>query len=255
LLALVAFLLKRHHEEPPPVASAPPAAGTVAVEILSPADGARISERATHLTGRASGPGVSLVALEVNGHPQQSPVSPSGEWEADVMTEETTNTIVARVQGSDGGRAEDRATLNNPTAQTPRLRAQLTWDNGNTDVDLYVVTPQRTVVFFGNGLDPASGAELDFDNQQGYGPENITLQRTPPPGDYRILANWFSGDPSAKPNTAVEIFVDGVSAKRATQRLAAPAGQWSDGAPPGTYFVAGVAHVAANGQITMAGGR
>jgi len=80
----------------------------------------------------------------------------------------------------------------------------LTWDQPNTDLDLYVYEPtgNNAVCYFdANCATPggaaASGAVLDTDNTKGYGPENYSLSvaagNTLLPGTYRVRAHYFDG--------------------------------------------------------------
>jgi len=59
---------------------------------------------------------------------------------------------------------------------TGDLQVTLTWDTDFSDVDLYVLEPDSTWVWYGNTVGPT--ATLDFDDTEGFGPENIFV----PPG-------------------------------------------------------------------------
>lgn len=78
------------------------------------------------------------------------------------------------------------------TSQVPptALRTTLTWDTGGTDVDLWVTDPNGEKCYYANRY-TASGLELDFDDTNGYGPENITTTNIIP-GDYLVQAHYYS---------------------------------------------------------------
>jgi hypothetical protein len=82
----------------------------------------------------------------------------------------------------------------------------LTWDQDESDADLYVYEPgtDNNVCYFDapcreeNGA-TALGAILDTDNENGFGPENYTLSTaagdTLAPGTYRVRVHYFEGSP------------------------------------------------------------
>ena len=73
-----------------------------------------------------------------------------------------------------------------PTA----LRITLTWDTADTDVDLWCTDPNGEKCYYANRT-TASGLHLDFDDTNGYGPENITTT-TIIPGDYLVQVHYYS---------------------------------------------------------------
>lgn len=78
------------------------------------------------------------------------------------------------------------------TSQVPptALRVTLTWDTGGTDVDLWVTDPNGEKCYYAN-RNTASGLSLDFDDTNGYGPENITTTNIIP-GDYFVQVHYYS---------------------------------------------------------------
>ena len=72
------------------------------------------------------------------------------------------------------------------------IRITLTWEGGPlTDVDLHLIDPNYERVFYRHKLS-AIGAELDVDDRDGYGPENITLERGKAiEGRYQIIVNYY----------------------------------------------------------------
>ncbi|MDD2683912.1 MAG: hypothetical protein PHY21_07280 [Candidatus Cloacimonetes bacterium] len=73
-----------------------------------------------------------------------------------------------------------------PTA----LRITLSWDTGGTDVDLWVTDPNGERCYYAH-RNTASGLSLDFDDTNGYGPENITTSSIIP-GDYVVQVHFYS---------------------------------------------------------------
>jgi uncharacterized protein YfaP (DUF2135 family) len=80
-----------------------------------------------------------------------------------------------------------------------KLLTTLTWNQNNTDVDLYVTepAPSNQTAWFAN-KSTTNGLTLDFDNTIGFGPEHTTLTTTGPnpgvalPGQYIVLVHYYS---------------------------------------------------------------
>ena len=76
------------------------------------------------------------------------------------------------------------------------ITVTLAW-NSEDDLDLHLVEPDGTVVYYSHPRSP-NGAELDIDmNAAGAhnneNPiENICYRRTPPPGKYKVLVHFFN---------------------------------------------------------------
>jgi hypothetical protein len=76
----------------------------------------------------------------------------------------------------------------------------LAWKTSD-DLDLHLVEPDGTVVYYGNKKS-INGAELDIDmnvsGQNSVNPiENICYRRTPPRGSYRVLVHFFGRSSTA----------------------------------------------------------
>lgn len=78
------------------------------------------------------------------------------------------------------------------TAEIPPqgFRVTLSWDTGGTDVDLWTTGPNGEKCYYAN-QSTGDGLILDFDDTNGYGPENITCA-TPPEGDYLVQVHYYS---------------------------------------------------------------
>lgn len=70
------------------------------------------------------------------------------------------------------------------------FRVTLSWDTGGTDVDLWTTGPNGVKCYY-NNPSTGDGLVLDFDDTNGYGPENIACA-TPPEGDYLVQVHYFS---------------------------------------------------------------
>ena len=74
------------------------------------------------------------------------------------------------------------------------LRVTITWNTDATDVDLWVLEPDGTKVFYSHPRS-ASGGELSQDQTQGYGPERYQVRQARP-GVYRVLVHYFRPNPN-----------------------------------------------------------
>ncbi len=102
------------------------------------------------------------------------------------------NAIVATApERPDTSRIDPRLLKNLPLD----LRAVLTWDADNTDIDLWVTDPNGERAYYGNRL-TWQGGRMSLDFTGGYGPEEFALKRAKP-GKYRIEAQYF-GDRQQK---------------------------------------------------------
>jgi uncharacterized protein YfaP (DUF2135 family) len=76
------------------------------------------------------------------------------------------------------------------------ITATLSW-NSLDDIDLHLIEPDGTRIFFGNPRS-RNGGELDVDmnaegrTDQDHPIENICYQGTPPLGKYKILVHFFN---------------------------------------------------------------
>ena len=95
-----------------------------------------------------------------------------------------------RVANHFGDRLEKLA-----AAQTPSdLRVTISWNTDATDVDLWVIEPDATKVFYQNKTSPAGG-ELSQDQTQGYGPERYQIKKARQ-GVYKVLVHYFAVNPN-----------------------------------------------------------
>ena len=92
---------------------------------------------------------------------------------------------------------------------TGALQISLSWDD-DTDQDLHVTDPFGGEIYYAAPY-ASSGGELDRDDVDGYGPENIYWLEDAPDGTYTVEVNYYSG--SSTP-TDFYVTVNGAGASR-----------------------------------------
>jgi Ca-activated chloride channel homolog len=95
------------------------------------------------------------------------------------------NALVARHPQLDTTLVDPRLLHNLPLD----LRAVLSWDADNTDIDLWVIDPNGERAYYGHRLTYQGGA-MSRDFTGGYGPEEFAL-RFAKPGRYEVRAQFF----------------------------------------------------------------
>lgn len=99
------------------------------------------------------------------------------------------NAIAARAEAAgqpvDLWRLDPRLRRNLPLD----LRAVLTWDADNTDIDLWVIDPNGERAYFANRL-THQGGRMSRDFVGGYGPEEFSLRQAKP-GTYTVKAQFY----------------------------------------------------------------
>jgi len=90
---------------------------------------------------------------------------------------------------------------------TGGLQISLSWAT-QTDQDLYVTTPGGDVISYTNTS--AQGGQLDRDDTDGYGPENVYWENDAPNGSYSVSVNDYSS--TSTPNQFyITVSANGVS--------------------------------------------
>ena len=140
--------------------------------------------------------------VEVKGVGRQLAVS-NGNYSNVIEISSGINTIVA-LAGVDSA-VENNWFKDAPTAilevegtlPPARLLVTLTWEQDETDVDLYITEPEGETMWFG-GSTTGNGLELDIDDTTGFGPEHGTLEvggnDQVQDGNYRIRVHYYSDD-------------------------------------------------------------
>lgn len=99
------------------------------------------------------------------------------------------NAIVAQAQAS-GAPLDTRLIDPRLLRHLPLdLRAVLSWDADNTDIDLWVIDPNDEPAFYGNRI-TYQGGRMSADFTGGYGPEEFSLRRAKP-GTYTVRARFY----------------------------------------------------------------
>ena len=172
------------------------------ITLTAPTAGEEINAHETDLTGSLSGGLNSSAQLlaNVKGVWQTVPVS-SGSFDATIPISYGDNTIVLLAGVSISNQSnwyKNSAVLFRDvegTLAATDLLTTLTWNQSNTDVDLYVTDPAGdTAYYITDGT--SSGLVLDFDNTSGYGPEHITLTADTSgevlDGTYTVRVHYYS---------------------------------------------------------------
>ena len=106
--------------------------------------------------------------------------------EIELITLAELNAIVATSNTPlDTSRIDARLLKNLPLD----LRAVLTWDADNTDIDLWVTDPNGEKAYYGHRL-TYQGGRMSQDFTGGYGPEEFSL-KTAKPGKYKVEAQYY----------------------------------------------------------------
>lgn len=96
---------------------------------------------------------------------------------------------------------------------TGALQVSLAWDS-TPDIDLWITDPSGTEIFFNNKSSP-TGGELDLDDRDGYGPENIYWRQDAPDGTYKIEVDYYhssgiDGEPGGTGPTDYTVTINGL---------------------------------------------
>lgn len=84
------------------------------------------------------------------------------------------------------------------------VQVTLTWNN-TADLDLWVTDPYGETIYYGNPYS-ASGGQLDVDDRDGFGPENIYWPPGgAPQGNYTVRVDYYSGSGTAYFKVLIQI--------------------------------------------------
>jgi uncharacterized protein YfaP (DUF2135 family) len=155
-----------------------------------------VEDRVLTVRGRVANPQLTRASMIVDGDVQQAYEMElyNGYFQQNIVVgssyDEQEHTVeVTAISGSLEAIASQTFTSQIPPTA---LRVTLTWDTSGTDVDLWVTDPNGERCYYANST-TASGLTLDFDDTDGFGPENITTTNIIP-GDYLVQVHYYSDD-------------------------------------------------------------
>jgi len=177
-----------YSKEPAPPPSEPPPI----VKITSPSDGAVVDVRVITVSGTIQQFSGNSATLVVNGDRVQTIDVSNGSFSATVILTSGKNTI--RVSATNKGGTRSHEITVTSTTKPTKLWVQLTWEEDQSDVDLYTTEPTGDAAWYHHKQNP-SGGFLDVDNTKGYGPEHYYISteegHTVHEGDYVIRVHYF----------------------------------------------------------------
>ena len=181
--------------------------------------------------------------LVVNEVATRANVLGSGPFSIDehpITLKSGSNSIVAVVldSGGTGYRRSEEWTITG-TFSNPLYRAQLTWDTDENDVDLHLVrndTWNNSNHCYYFNMEIPGMVELDYDDVDGFGPENMSLETTAPSGTYKVIVKYYWGEVTV--NATVKIFdVNDNQISTSTHQFTADDVSESDEAPEATDWI------------------
>ncbi len=93
-------------------------------------------------------------------------------------------------------RAQAQKYANATTAQKDKITVTVSWDTDNTDIDLHVIEPTGTHVWYANKEPKNTAGKLNWDSTQGFGPEQYR-NASPLRGAYRVFLHYYAQDRAA----------------------------------------------------------
>jgi len=171
------------------------------VTITTPAeDPYSTPERFTTVSGTITNFEGTEALIDVNGDQQNIPVVDNQFSEAIVLNV-GDNFIIVSAEGP-GGIGSDTTTIN-CTAHSADLWIRLTWDKNFADVDMYVTEPSGETCWYGHQISQSTGARIDLDDVDGYGPEHYYLSvaegHTLLPGTYELDVHYYDRHAQTQP--------------------------------------------------------
>ena len=100
---------------------------------------------------------------------------------------------------------------------TGALQVSLAWDS-TPDIDLWITDPSGIEIYYRHKSSP-TGGELDLDDRDGFGPENIYWTQDAPDGVYKIEVDYYhgsgkDGQPGGTGPTDYTVTINGLGSHR-----------------------------------------
>jgi len=153
-----------------------------------------VTDRVLIVSGRVANPMLTTAMMFLdNDYEQPTTLNlNNGNFSQQIALSGSTTEVQhsVKIVAYSGGNVADASLDFSSLVPVTALRMTLSWDTPGTDVDFWCTDPNGEKCYYGNTT-TASGLELDFDDTNGYGPENITTT-TIIPGDYLVQAHYYS---------------------------------------------------------------
>lgn len=185
--------------------------GAAQVNVTSHTNMQTVLDRTITLSGIVSNGQVAVNRLHIinNGTRYAGDVSLAGNFQIPVSIVAGTNQMTFETYGWMASAKANLLVLNTQIAPFNLMYMQtsavilvtMTWNTGDTDLDLYTVDPQGDYSAYYH-MTTADGGELDHDDTNGYGPEHWTLSGTDTvrwDQGYKVRIHYYS-DHQARPN-------------------------------------------------------
>lgn len=192
-------------------------------------DGGIIDGYAWVMIAKPAGSNASIQALDETGSVVEFFVDFAGDY-----TIELTVTDEEGQQGS--------TTFNFSAVPWQAIHVELAWDIDTSDVDLHLVDDTAGGTFYqtpydcyygntnpnwGVAGDPLDDPRLDIDDVDGYGPENINLDKPINGHRYHVYVHYFSDDGMGATNATLRIYLNGTLQYEGIKLLSATDKVWN----------------------------
>ncbi|MBN2100691.1 hypothetical protein JW710_02255 [Candidatus Dojkabacteria bacterium] len=178
------------------------------IEFYSPEDGSTVTGKSVVITGKVSGGKYETEAGEKYMHWYhqnekggiqyvRGPVNADGTFSQELPVVPGSNTVNVLLAGSQPNKewAGYDSISFDATVKPADMIVTLTWSKNQSDIDLHVTDPQGNHVWYSN-MNAPTGAQLDFDNTSGYGPEHYTISSEEgdqmPYGNYKVDVVYYA---------------------------------------------------------------
>jgi uncharacterized protein YfaP (DUF2135 family) len=153
-----------------------------------------VTDRIINVSGSVANPSLTSAILVMDGdYDEMYEVNlNNGNFSKEIALSGSSDPVehTLELTAQSGGWEETANTSFTAEIAPQGFRVTLSWNTNGTDVDLWTTDPDGEKCYYANPT-TASGLVLDFDDTNGYGPENITSE-TPIAGDYLVQVHYYS---------------------------------------------------------------